>query len=127
MFSGLAKIMLVPGQSANETFSPDAGRAEGHSRDRPAPRRPRFGYPNRAGRIGPRKDGSAKGSATMAQGDQVVFQRLDLAEILGIWRHARGRIVGIHQQQGHSATVDVKFEGHETLERYLADLFQLVH
>ena len=63
----------------------------------------------------------------MAQGDQVVFQRLDLAEILGIWRHARGRIVGIHRQHGHSATVDVKFEGHETLEHYLADLFQLVH
>ena len=62
----------------------------------------------------------------MAQGDQVVFQRIDLAEILGIWRHARGRIVGIHRQSGHSATVDVKFDGHETLERYLADLFELV-
>jgi hypothetical protein len=120
------KIMLRPGQSANETFSAHVGRVEGHSRDGSVPRRPRFGHQNRVGRIGPRNDDSAKGSATMAQGDQVVFQRLDLAEILGIWRHARGRIVGIHQQSDHSATVDVKFEGHETLERYLADLFELV-
>lgn len=32
----------------------------------------------------------------MMQGDEVVFARIDLAEILGIWRHARGRVVGIH-------------------------------
>ncbi|MBE7244968.1 MAG: hypothetical protein INR63_08460 [Actinomycetospora chiangmaiensis] len=63
----------------------------------------------------------------MTQGDEVVFERLDLAEILGIWRHARGRVVGIHRQRDAAATVDVKFEGHDTLERYLPDLFRRVH
>ncbi len=66
-------------------------------------------------------------SATMMQGDQVVFERLDLAEALGIWRHARGRIVGIHGQDRDVATVDVKFEGHETLQSYLPDLFRRIH
>ena len=119
--------MLFLEHSANETFSSGAEQTEGLSWDEPVARGAAFEHRNQAGTIGSRRDGSAKGSATMAQGDQVVFQRLDLAEILGIWRHARGRIVGIHQQHGHSATIDVKFEGHETLERYLADLFQLVH
>ena len=50
-----------------------------------------------------------------------------LAEILGIWRHARGRVVGLHRPWGAAATVDVKFEGHETLERYLPDLFRRAH
>ena len=118
--------MLVHGRSANESFSPGAGRTEGPSRGEPAARRTRLTRRDRGGTIGLRGDDSAKGLATMAQGDQVVFRRLDLAEILGIWRNARGRIVGIHQLHGHSATVDVKFEGHETLERYLADLFQPV-
>lgn len=66
-------------------------------------------------------------SASMTQGDQVVFERLDLAEALGIWRHARGRIVGIHGQGRGVATIDVKFEGHETLQSYLPDLFRRVH
>ncbi|MBE7245303.1 MAG: hypothetical protein INR63_10135 [Actinomycetospora chiangmaiensis] len=70
----------------------------------------------------------------MRQGDEVVFERLDLAEILGIWRHARGRVVGVHRQEGGQedsqeggATVDVQFQGHDTLERYLPDLFRRVH
>lgn len=66
-------------------------------------------------------------SATMTQGDEVVFERLDLAEALGIWRHARGRVVAIHRGGGDVASVDVKFEGHETLHRYLPDLFRRVH
>ncbi|GEP03594.1 hypothetical protein [Methylobacterium oxalidis] len=65
-------------------------------------------------------------SATMTRGDQVVFERLDVAEVLGIWRHARGRIVSIHDQGGRPRTVDVKFEGHEILRRYLPDLFRRV-
>jgi hypothetical protein len=66
-------------------------------------------------------------AAAIRRGDEVVFERLDLAEALGIWRHARGRIVGIHGQGGRPATVDVAFEGHEVLERYLPDLFRRVH
>ncbi|MEE7448702.1 hypothetical protein MRF4_13290 [Methylobacterium radiotolerans] len=66
------------------------------------------------------------GSATMMQGDAVVFARPDLAEILGIWRHARGRVVGVHRAGDAPATVDVKFQGHDTLERYLPDLFRPV-
>ena len=65
-------------------------------------------------------------SATMTRGDQVVFERLDVAEVLGIWRHARGRIVSIHDQGGRPRTVDVKFEGHEILRRYLPELFRRV-
>ena len=65
--------------------------------------------------------------ATIHPGDQVVFQRLDVAEVLGIWRHAKGRIVGIHGQGSRAQTVDVKFEGHETLQRYLPDLFRRIH
>lgn len=64
-------------------------------------------------------------SATMLPGDQVVFDRLDLAEALGIWRHARGRVIGIHGQAGR-ATIDVQFDGHETLQSYLPDLFRRV-
>lgn len=63
-------------------------------------------------------------SATMMQGDEVVFARLDLAEILGIWRYARGRVVAIHRSGEAPATMDVKFQGHDTLERYLPDLFR---
>ncbi|KMO31344.1 hypothetical protein VQ03_27275 [Methylobacterium tarhaniae] len=65
-------------------------------------------------------------SATMASGDEVVFERLDLADALGIWRNAKGRIVGIHGQGSLTPTVDVKFDGHETLQRYLPDLFRRV-
>jgi hypothetical protein len=60
------------------------------------------------------------------RGDQVVFERLDVAEVLGIWRHARGRVVSTHGQGGRAQTIDVKFEGHETLKRYLPDLFRRV-
>lgn len=60
----------------------------------------------------------------MVPGDQVVFERLDVAEALGIWRHATGRVVDIHGRPGRAATVDVKFEGHETLQGYLATLFK---
>ncbi len=67
------------------------------------------------------------GSAMIRRGDQVVFERLDLAEALGIWRNARGRIVDIHGRGGRPATIDVKFEGHETLRHYLPDLFRRVH
>ncbi|GJD64468.1 hypothetical protein [Methylobacterium frigidaeris] len=65
-------------------------------------------------------------SATMTRGDEVVFDRLDLADALGIWRNAKGRIVGIHGQGSRTPTVDVKFDGHETLQRYLPDLFRRV-
>lgn len=63
----------------------------------------------------------------MKPGDQVMFARLDLAETLGIWRHATGRVVGIHPAPGHAATVDVKFEGHETLQEYLPAVFRRVN
>lgn len=64
----------------------------------------------------------------IASGDEVVFARPDLAEVLGIWRHAKGRVIGIHDEgrpcpQG-TMTVDVQFEGHEILCRYLPDLFE---
>lgn len=65
-------------------------------------------------------------SGTMMQGDAVVFARPDLAEILGIWRHARGRVVGVHRAGDDPAIVDVTFQGHGTLERYLPDLFRPV-
>ncbi|MBP2493984.1 hypothetical protein ABID82_004824 [Methylobacterium sp. PvP062] len=65
-------------------------------------------------------------SGTMMQGDAVVFARPDLAEILGIWRHARGRVVGVHRAGDAPAIVDVTFQGHGTLERYLPNLFRPV-
>jgi len=65
-------------------------------------------------------------SATMTSGDEVVFERLDLADALGIWRNAKGRVVGIHGQGSRTPTIDVKFDGHETLQRYLPDLFRRV-
>lgn len=57
-------------------------------------------------------------------GEQVVFERLDLAEILGIWRHARGEVLDVSVQEGQAPTVDVRFEGHETLRGYLPELFR---
>lgn len=63
----------------------------------------------------------------MQPGDEVVFARLDLAETLGIWRNATGRVVGIHPASGRAPTVDVKFEGHETLEEYLPAMFRRVN
>lgn len=62
----------------------------------------------------------------MAQGDQVVFARLDLAEALGIWRHATGRIVGIHRGRDAPLSVDVEFDGHGILVGYIAALFKRV-
>ena len=104
--------MLFREHSANETFSASQEAGEEPSREDAALRRPhREIWPTLA----------------VAQGDEVVFERLDLAEILGIWRHARGRVVGIHRPGGAAPTVDVKFEGHDTLERYLPDLFRRVH
>jgi hypothetical protein len=114
--------MLLFGQAANEPFSSDRDGAEEHFPARPAEPRP-------GGRAGlsrhPEEDAMA--AAAIRWGDEVVFERLDLAEALGIWRHARGRIVGIHGQGGRPATVDVAFEGHAVLERYLPDLFRRVH
>lgn len=64
----------------------------------------------------------------MEPGDEVVFARLDVAEALGIWRHATGRVIETHDEGQPSpegtVSVDVQFEGHETLYRYLPDLFE---
>ncbi|MBP1181040.1 hypothetical protein [Methylobacterium sp. PvR107] len=106
--------MLFREHSANETFSSSLEIGEELPRDDRAPARPT-------------RDAWERPALGVVQGDEVMFERLDLAEILGIWRHARGRVVGIHRQGGDAATVDVKFEGHETLERYLPDLFRRVH
>ncbi|KQO56733.1 hypothetical protein ASG60_13325 [Methylobacterium sp. Leaf469] len=59
----------------------------------------------------------------MTQGDQVVFARLDVAEALGIWRHATGRVIGIHPAPGEALAVDVEFAGHGVLVGYSASLF----
>lgn len=58
---------------------------------------------------------------SIRQGDAVMFDRLDLAELLGIWRHAKGRIVGIRTATG---TVDVEFDGHAVLRDYLPTMFR---
>jgi hypothetical protein len=64
----------------------------------------------------------------MVPGDRVVFARLDVAEALGIWRHATGRVVETHDETPAApdgrVTVDVQFEGHEILQHYLPDLFE---
>ena len=104
--------MLFREPSANETFSSTLDAGDEPSREEAAPRRPAP---------------AIRLALAVAQGDEVVFERLDLAEILGIWRHARGRVVGIHSQGSGEATVDVQFDGHETLKRYLPDLFRRVH
>lgn len=72
----------------------------------------------------PRTVDQIERSDAIAEGDQVVFARLDVAEALGIWRHALGRVVETHAEPHASVTLDVKFEGHETLHRYLSDLFE---
>lgn len=114
--------MLLFGQGANETFSSDHEEAEGHFPSQPIG--PLTG--NRAG-LSRRAEEDAMAALPIRRGDEVVFERLDLAEALGIWRHARGRIVGIHGRGGRPATVDVAFEGHAVLERYLLDLFRRIH
>ena len=62
----------------------------------------------------------------MAPGDQVVFARLDVAEVLGIWRHATGRVGGVHPGPDGIEAVDVDFDGHGRLVRYIAALFRRV-
>ena len=118
--------MLPMGQRATEIFSAFRAHPEDPSRRRgraPARSGP---PPNRTVATGRPGAADAPASTPVRQGDEVVFARLDLAEILGIWRHARGRVVGVHRQAG-GATVDVQFQGHDTLERYLPDLFRRVH
>jgi hypothetical protein len=112
------KIMLFREAAANEFVSASPEPEEEVFLAAPAPRRAAVAAPDRRG---------PAVACPVAQGDTVVFARLDLAEILGIWRHARGRVVGIHDPGSAAATVDVTFEGHETLERYLPDLFRRVH
>jgi hypothetical protein len=114
--------MLSFGQAANETCSSAHDGAEEHFPSRPPGPRPG----DRADRFQRAREDVIAASA-IRRGDEVVFERLDLAEALGIWRHARGRIVGIHRRGGRPATVDVAFEGHAVLERYLPDLFRRVH
>jgi hypothetical protein len=62
----------------------------------------------------------------MALGDQVVFARLDVAEALGIWRHATGRVVEIGPALDGGQAVNVQFDGHGLLVGYIATLFQRV-
>lgn len=62
----------------------------------------------------------------MAPGDQVVFARLDVAEALGIWRHAIGRIVGVHPGPDGTESIDVAFDGHGILVSYIAALFRRI-
>src|SRR6478609_9705368 len=100
--NGLVKIMLFREHSANETFPSTLESGKELSRDDREPARQTC-------------DAWERPAPDVTQGDEVVFERLDLAEILGIWRHARGRVVGIHRQAG-GATVDVQFQGHDTLE-----------
>jgi hypothetical protein len=118
--------MLWFGHAANETFSPDAEGVEGAFGVTVTVGPAGAGVGNQV--VGVADDGRERAmvAAAIRWGDEVVFERIDLAEALGIWRNARGRIVGIHRQDGHSATVDVAFEGHAVLERYLPDLFRWV-
>lgn len=119
--------MLSLGQAANETFSPGPEEAEGLFREAPPSRLTGAGAGSQTGPIEPGSEENAMDSVVIRRGDQVVFERLDVADALGIWRNARGRIVGIHGQGGRSATVDVAFEGHAVLRRYLPDLFRRIH
>lgn len=88
----------------------------------------RFSEGASAGRRGAESDGPVGG---MSPGDAVRFARLDLAETLGIWRNATGRVVGTHPSNGAADgaadTVDVEFEGHEILQAYLPTMFRRVN
>ncbi len=88
----------------------------------------RFSVSPSAGREGPERSGPVGG---MSPGDAVRFARLDLAETLGIWRNATGRVVGTHPAngatEGAADTVDVEFEGHEILQAYLPTMFRRVN
>lgn len=55
-----------------------------------------------------------------------MFARLDVAEILGIWRHATGRVVDVLPADDGSQVVNVQFDGHRLLVGYIAALFQRV-
>lgn len=119
--------MLYFGQVANEIVSSEVEDVEGRSGGG-TPRRP-AGLETRIQARAP-EPGSEEDrmpADAIRRGDQVVFDRLDLAEALGIWRNARGRIVRIHGRNGRPGTVDVAFDGHAVLERYLPDLFRRVH
>lgn len=119
--------MLSFGQAANETFSLDREETEERSRGAMPPRSTGAGTQNRTRASEPASAEDVMPAEAIRRGDQVVFDRLDLAEALGIWRHARGRILRIHGVDGRPGTVDVAFEGHAILERYLPDLFRRVH
>jgi hypothetical protein len=130
----LAKNMLPSAPFATEIFFAAPGQSEDHFRTRSRDHRqdhhqdhPQPHNRKQADLSGRLREFDAMAVATVTPGDQVVFERLDLAEALGIWRHARGRVVGIHGQGRGLATIDVKFDGHETLQRYLPDLFRRVH
>lgn len=55
-----------------------------------------------------------------------MFARLDVAEALGIWRHATGEVIGIHEAADGLLALDVQFDGHELLRGYVSALFQRV-
>ena len=86
--------MLFREHSANETFSDGRDPGDEPSRIGEIPRGP----------VPAARSGMADpADPAVAPGDEVVFDRLDLAEILGIWRHARGRVVGLHRPWGAAA------------------------
>lgn len=55
-----------------------------------------------------------------------MFARLDVAETLGIWRHATGEVVGIQVVSDGLLALDVQFDGHELLRGYVSALFRRV-
>lgn len=119
--------MLSFEQVANEIVSSGVVETESLSWEA-APLRPAGIEPRNQARAS--EPGSAEvrmPAEAIRRGDRVVFDRLDLAEALGIWRNARGHIVRIHGRDGRPGTVDVAFEGHAVLERYLPDLFRRVY
>jgi hypothetical protein len=118
--------LLSTAPFAAEIFSRGRGHPESSSGPSGCGTPPNPHAHDSADRLGPFPKDDAMASATMTRGDQVVFERLDVAEVLGIWRHARGRVVSIHGQGGRPETVDVKFDGHETLRHYLPNLFRRV-
>ena len=119
--------MLYFGQVANEIVSAEGEEAESLSREATPFRPAGIETRNQARAPEPGSEEDRMPADAIRRGDQVVFDRLDLAEALGIWRNARGRIVRIHGRNGRPGTVDVAFDGHAVLERYLPDLFRRVH
>ncbi len=65
-------------------------------------------------------------SATMPRGDDVMVHRVDLAEVSGFCCRVKEQFVGVRRQDRRTPTFDVEFVGHETLQRYLPDLFRRV-